>query len=96
MADTEFYTATMAKVYADQGYLEKAAEIYRYLLAREPGRRELQSALATVEERLAEAERTTSHDLSGVFEEWIELMLRYKRLQGLKRFQRSLTQTSDK
>jgi uncharacterized membrane-anchored protein YjiN (DUF445 family) len=96
MADTEFYTATMAKVYADQGYLEKAAEIYRYLLAREPGRQALRSALAAVEKQLAQAHRTASRDLSGVFEEWIDLMLRYKRLQGLKKFQRSLTQTSNK
>lgn len=96
MADTEFYTATMAKVYADQGYLKKAAEIYRHLLDCEPGRQDLQSALITIEEKLKVSEKTASHDLSGLFEEWINLMLRYNRLQALKKFKRNILKEQDK
>jgi pentatricopeptide repeat protein len=33
-ADLDFQTATMAKVFADQGHYEKAADIYRNLLKR--------------------------------------------------------------
>jgi hypothetical protein len=35
MKDDVFYTRTMAKVYAGQGNLGKAAEIYNYLLKKD-------------------------------------------------------------
>ena len=42
----------MAKVYADQGNLLKAAEIYRYLLESEPGRPDLRDELSEIEKKL--------------------------------------------
>jgi cytochrome c-type biogenesis protein CcmH/NrfG len=44
--ETDFYTGTMAKVYADQGHWDKTAEIYRHLLRLEPERIDYLEALA--------------------------------------------------
>ena len=49
MEDTEFYTATMAKVYADQGHTEKAIEIYKFILDRDPERSDIREALESLE-----------------------------------------------
>jgi Tfp pilus assembly protein FimV len=46
----DFYTKTMAKVYADQGYLTKAAEIYRFLLKQEPDRQDLPDRQSLIDE----------------------------------------------
>ena len=90
MSDTEFYTATMAKVYAAQGHFEKAAEIYRYLLNREPDRQDLIDALSEMEKKLSEKTSKTGTDLVPLFSKWIDLMLRYARIQKLKKFQQGL------
>lgn len=68
------YTATMAKLYADQGYLRKAAEIYRYLAAQDPGRSDVQAALAAVERQLAERRVPGRKELVLLLREWMELM----------------------
>lgn len=88
MNDASFYTATMAKVYAEQGNFEKAAEIYRYLLKKEPARPELAAALAEVEPKLGRTGRSDWSDLAPLFQEWVELLLRYGNLQKLKRLRR--------
>ena len=48
-----FFTATMARLYAEQGYLRKAAQVYRHLLELEPHREDLSRCLQTVEEQIA-------------------------------------------
>ena len=53
--DPDFYTVTMARVYEEQGHLEKAAEIYRYLIKAEPERRELVEKLVEIENKMDEA-----------------------------------------
>ena len=83
----EFYTKTMAKVYADQGYFEKAVEIYRYLLEQEPNRQDLSDDLAEVEENLSAKEKKDLTDLVPLFSQWIELLFSYKKLQILKKLQ---------
>lgn len=45
-------TVTLAKLYEEQGFLDKAASVYKRLLAIEPGQTELKEALEAVEERL--------------------------------------------
>ena len=87
MNETAFYTATMAKVYADQGYFEKSAEIYRHLLKLEPDRQELKAALLEVEQKLKEEKKTHTRDLTLLFEKWFELLLRHHNLQKLKKLQ---------
>ena len=82
-----FYTRTMAKVYADQGNLLKAAEIYRYLLECEPERQDLMAALSEIERKLNEK---SPDDLIKLFNRWIDLLLKYHNVQKLMRFRNYL------
>ena len=86
--ETDFYTGTMAKVYAGQGHWDKAAEIYRHLLRMEPERTDYLEALAEAERMLSATGKRLAGDLAPLFHEWIDLMLKYKNLQRLRRFKR--------
>ena len=83
--DPDFYTVTMARVYEEQGHLEKAAQIYRYLIRAEPARRELIEKLADIENQMEVARNRKPDDLIPLFREWITLVLRYNRLQKLRK-----------
>ncbi len=85
--DKVFYTKTMAKIYADQGNLGKAAEIYRYLLELEPGRQDLIEALSEVEKKLFEKD---PEDLVKLFSKWVDLLLKHYGLHKLKKLQNYL------
>jgi hypothetical protein len=87
MIDALFYTKTMAKVYADQGNLLQASEIYRYLLKREPDRQDLAHALSEIQKKYLEKE---PEDLVSLFSRWIELELAHDRLRKLKKLQSRL------
>jgi hypothetical protein len=82
-----FYTRTMAKVYADQGNLLKAAEIYRYLLESEPEQIDLKDALAEIERKLNEK---SPDDLSRLFNRWIDLLMTHHNMQKLVKFRNYL------
>ena len=86
--ETDFYTATMAKVYAGQGHWDKAAEIYRYLLRMEPERTDYLEALAQAEKMSKTTGSPAARDLAPLFHQWIDLMLKYKNLQKLRRLKR--------
>ena len=75
----------MAKVYADQGNLGKAAEIYNYLLKQKPGRQDLIDALSEIENRGFDKDR---ENLFMLFSEWIDLLLKLNGTQKLKKLQR--------
>ncbi len=83
-ADLDFQTATMAKVFAEQGHYEKAAHIYRNLLKSEPQRQDLADALSEAEERISEAVKSSDENLVFLLGEWIELVFRYKQLRFLR------------
>ncbi len=68
------YSATMAKVYAGQGYLRKAAQIYRDLLAQNPDQEEIRSALAELNQVLGRHSAPSRKELGLLFKEWIHLM----------------------
>jgi cytochrome c-type biogenesis protein CcmH/NrfG len=87
--ETDFYTGTMAKVYAGQGHWDKAAEIYRHLLRVEPERTDYLEALAEAERMLSASSKQQSvEDLAPLFHEWIDLMLKYHNLKRLRRLKR--------
>lgn len=84
----EFYTQTMAKVYAAQGYLDEAAKIYEHLLEREPGRQDLVDVFSEVKMQIAEKHATGKKDLTSLLREWMTLLLEYDRIQKLKKLRR--------
>ena len=83
--DTDFYTATMAKVYADQGHWEKAAEIYRHLLKQEPERDDYLEALAGVENKIISSGEQPADKLSPLFHQFFDLMLKFRNLKKLRK-----------
>lgn len=85
--DTTFYTQTMAKVYADQGDSAKAAEIYRWLLKREPNNREWAAELAAAK---AKTKPDASADLVPLITHWVQLTLRCRHQQRLRKMRRQL------
>jgi len=86
--DDVFYTKTMAKVYADQGKLEKAVEIYRYLLKKEPGQQDLIDAISEIDKKRFEKDPGR---LGGLLSIWLDLLLRHSRLQQLKKLKLHLS-----
>lgn len=79
--DDVFYTRTMAKVFADQGNLKKAAEIYKYLLECEPGRQDLMAALSNIEKKRFEKSPDNLERLLG---RWVDLLLTHNTMQKFK------------
>lgn len=85
MADnTDFYTVTMAKIYAEQGHFNRAEEIYRYLLSVEPGRQDLVKELESVRQQAAKSGMKSLASLEPLIREWIKLLLKFKNVQKLK------------
>ena len=82
-----FKTATMARVYERQGYWEKAAEIYRYLLERDPARQDLAQALALLETKKTTVDEALPEDLVAKIRHWLELLQQYHRRQELRGWQ---------
>ncbi|MFZ7128677.1 MAG: tetratricopeptide repeat protein [Desulfobacterales bacterium] len=78
-------TETMAAIYEKQGYLDKAAEVYRKLLKETPHRSDLADRLADIQLRLLREPRA---DLVERFSEWLELTLRLRDLENLARLKR--------
>jgi hypothetical protein len=78
--DNVFYTATMAKVHADQGNLIKATQIYTHLLRNDPGRPDLAAALARVRQRM---NRRDVRDLIPLIRQWTEMRLHSRNLRHL-------------
>ena len=95
MTDVEFHTATMAKVYAQQGHYQKAAEIYRHILSNEPDRQDIAMELSMVEQKLAdmepESERDTREsDLVCLFQKWFQMASRHRRIEFLKKLKQQI------
>ena len=80
--DETFYTVTMARVHAQQGNLEEARRIYRHLLDKEPGRKDLMAALEALGTR---EESPGIEALLPLFREWLDLIFRYNNLKKLKK-----------
>jgi hypothetical protein len=88
MENTEFYTATMARLYAQQGHLEKAAEIYRYLLEREPDHKDIAAALSDVEHELSKEKPVSEQTLVTLFCNWTHLISCHNRLKRFKKIKK--------
>jgi hypothetical protein len=77
-----FFTATMARLYAEQGYLRKAAQIYRFLAQKEPERADLRRELAAVEEKIRQQTHPSTKELGLLMRDWADLI---RKQQELKR-----------
>ena len=86
--ETDFHTATMAKVYSEQGHWEKAVEIYRHLLEDEPEREDYLAALESAENKAKQNRNDSLEELSTLFRQWLDLMLKYITLQKLRKLNR--------
>jgi hypothetical protein len=64
----------MARIYARQGYLRKAAQIYRSLLEIEPARDDWKDALADLEDRIARQPAPSRKELGLLINDWICMM----------------------
>jgi hypothetical protein len=71
---SRFYSATMARLYADQGYLRKAARIYRHLLQKAPDRMDLRKELAAVEEEIRLQIHPSKKELGLLIRDWADMM----------------------
>ncbi len=76
-----FFTATMARLFADQGYLRKAVEIYRYLVQQEPGREDLHRDLAALEEKIRRQTHPSTKELGLLMRDWVDLIRKQKKLK---------------
>ncbi len=79
----ELYTLTMARVYEEQGHFAKAAEVYRRLLEQEPGRQELQQALARVMDQARRNDR--NEKVAALFRSWVDLCMQHNAVRRLKK-----------
>lgn len=89
MKDRDFYTPTMAKIYIQQGYLGKAAEIYRYLVKQHPTEENYREALTEIERQLSEKPKQPPTRLVSLMTQWIDLELKLQRLQKLRRLRKT-------
>jgi len=79
-ADNAFQTETMARIYESQGHFDRAAAIYRRLLARDPERSDLAARLAEIEER---ARSHGAQELARLVGEWVDLLARTRKVRAL-------------
>lgn len=79
------FTATMAKIYAEQGHFEKAADIYRYLIATQKHEPDLPALLDAVEQKILALKSDSEEKLSMLLEEWVWLLIRQKEIKQLQK-----------
>ena len=80
MAISQYYTVTMAELYARQGYLRKAARIYRHLLEEAPDREDLRGALDELVDKIEQQSGPTRKELGLLIREWADLINQHKEL----------------
>lgn len=76
-------TATLAKAYADQGHLNRAAQIYRQLLQAHPGHEPYAAALRAIAQKQGYGKPASDPLLIELLATWIELESEWERLDRL-------------
>lgn len=87
-------TATMAKIFSQQGHFDEAIEIYRHLLKQNPERLDLAEALARTEEKRRLQSVPASGDIVSILSAYIRLLLAYRQLADLQTLQSHVDVTS--
>jgi len=78
----------MAKIFVQQGHYDKAIDIYRHLLKKDPDRRDLAEILVRTEEKRDMAAAAAPSDLASILSEYIRFLLNYRQLLELLALQR--------
>ncbi|RJP86568.1 MAG: hypothetical protein C4518_13395 [Desulfobacteraceae bacterium] len=76
------YTRTLAKLYADQGYHDKAFEVYQYLMQKFPGRKDIADECSEVKTKMQQVKTTNEPKLTLLFQEWLDLLTKYKQVRS--------------
>jgi hypothetical protein len=84
-------TATMARIYTQQGHYQQAVDIYRYLLALDPSRKDIAAALAEVQSIQDAQIRIGKKELTPLLREWIRLALRCSQVRHLQQMKNNLS-----
>jgi uncharacterized protein YjiS (DUF1127 family) len=85
-------TATMARIYTQQGHYRKAAEIYRHLLNLDPSRQDIAGALAEVEKMQEAPASADPKDLVPLVRKWVRLAVRCRQVRQLRRMEKKFSQ----
>lgn len=77
-------TVTLAKLYEKQGFLDKAASVYKKLLVMEPGRPEFKEALEAIEKKLPRSiqhpEKSGAETMLGHLTGWHKVIRERKKM----------------
>jgi hypothetical protein len=84
--DQKFETETMAGIYASQGHFRRAIEIYHRLLEQHPERTDLRDKMLRIESK---KKFEDENRLAAKFSEWLDLLMKYKKLEALKQFRKT-------
>jgi hypothetical protein len=71
----------MAELYAKQGYLRKAAQIYRHLLKKAPHREDLRPALKKIERQIETQAAPSRKELGLLLREWENLISKHNKMK---------------
>ena len=81
-------TVTLAELYEEQGFFDKAASVYKKLLVMEPDRAELKEALEAIEKRLAgsapQPEKSETETMLGHLTGWRKVIRERKKMLDQK------------
>jgi tetratricopeptide (TPR) repeat protein len=88
--DLPIKTATMAKIFAQQGHFDEAIEIYRYLLSKDPEQKDLADALARTAEKRDKELAAGPRDIVSTLSNYIGLLLNFRQLFDLQDLQRQI------
>ena len=80
--DDIFKTQTMAKILVKQGQLKKSAQIYLFLLKKDPKNEDLKKALTSIMNRLHQKDHSPIKDLRVLYRKWIVLGLKYHKMKS--------------
>ena len=92
--DLPIKTATMAKIFAQQGHYDEAIEIYRHLLSKDPAQGDLANALARTVEKRDKELATGSRDILSILSNYIGLLLNLRQFLDLQELQRQIESTN--
>jgi len=74
-------TRTLARLYSDQGYHDKAIEMYQNLIQKFPGGKDILDDFSSVKIRMQQVKTTHEPKLALLFQEWLDLLTKYKQVR---------------